>query len=131
MRYLATQPGSYNTATGFQTLLNNTIGTFNTAIGRDALNSNTAGSSNTAVGVEALISNTTGNSNTAIGVVALLNNNGDNNIAVGNSAGSNLTTATTTSISATPVLPPSPARSALALEELTRPPLSPASLAWR
>ena len=47
---------------------------------------------NTAVGDSALRDNTTGSRNTAFGDHTLFNNNGMNNIAIGASAGNNLTT---------------------------------------
>jgi endosialidase-like protein len=83
--------GSNNTADGFQALLLNTTGTQNSATGGSALKSNTTASNNTADGFQALSHNTTGANNTAIGYNALLNNNGSSNIAVGSSAGANLT----------------------------------------
>jgi hypothetical protein len=65
--------GVYNTAIGFETLLNTatnsarTLGIENTAVGYQALKNNTTGSYNTAVGSGALINNTTGSYNIAIG----------------------------------------------------------------
>jgi hypothetical protein len=81
-----------NTATGFQALQQNTTGTHNTAIGESALKNNTTSNNSTADGFQALFHNTTGANNTAIGFHALFNNNGSSNIAVGSSAGVNLTT---------------------------------------
>ncbi len=81
-----------NTVTGFQALQQNTTGTQNTAIGESALKNNTTAKNSTADGFQALFHNTTGASNTAIGFHALFNNNGSSNIAVGSSAGVNLTT---------------------------------------
>jgi hypothetical protein len=109
MRYLATPPGQFNTANGwealadnttgsantaagFAALLDNTTGSANTAAGYQALERNTTGSSNTANGFDALFNNTTGGSNTANGTFALFNNTGSDNIAVGNNAGVALTT---------------------------------------
>src|SRR5213080_3222736 len=80
-----------NTVLGDDALVNNT-GTDNMAIGFNALFSNTTGSWNTANGFQALGS-TTGSSNTGIGYQALaFNTRGTNNIALGASAGINLTT---------------------------------------
>src|SRR5205814_2128522 len=75
--------GSYNTATGFQSLYTLTSGGGNVADGWQALYSNRAGGYNTGVGVSALRQNTTGNQNTATGVNALYHNNGQNNTAIG------------------------------------------------
>jgi hypothetical protein len=102
--------GSFNTATGVQTLFSNTtggsnsasgylalfantIGSFNAANGANALQSNTTGGGNVANGGFALFSNTTGDNNVAEGFDALINNTtGNNNIAIGLGAGGNLTT---------------------------------------
>jgi uncharacterized coiled-coil protein SlyX len=85
--------GNFNTANGRDALLFNTTGNFNTATGVDALFFNTTGgSSNTANGDAALQSNATGSFNTATGYQALVNTTGSSNIALGTSAGSNLTT---------------------------------------
>ena len=96
-------PGSYNTATGFQALfsningINNTAsgvdalhsndGNYNTATGQGSLYSNATGFDNTATGVDALHSNTTGNFLTANGQGALFSNTtGVNNTAHGQNA---------------------------------------------
>jgi hypothetical protein len=84
--------GFFNTADGYQVLLSNTTGTQNTATGESALKSNTTASNNTADGFQVLFHNTTGAGNTAVGFHALSNNNGSSNIALGLSAGVNLTT---------------------------------------
>jgi len=101
--------GGFNTASGYQALFSNTAGSSNTASGHLALHDNTTGSSNTATGDFSLKSNTTGLdnvadgalalftntigvANTAIGVNALYNATGSNNIALGISAGIDLTT---------------------------------------
>jgi hypothetical protein len=84
--------GGGNTAIGYQALVNNTASS-NTAVGNDSLVSNNTGGINTAVGVAALQNNTTGSFNTAIGYHALVNNTGGSNIALGYSAGNNVTTA--------------------------------------
>jgi hypothetical protein len=98
---------SSNTASGYQALYYNTTGYSNTASGAFALFKNTTGSTNTANGYYALYGNTTSTfntvsgymaliqntngSNTAIGGYALYNATGSGNIAIGVSAGSNLT----------------------------------------
>jgi uncharacterized coiled-coil protein SlyX len=102
--------GSYNTATGFQSLYSNSSGFGNVADGQSALYSNITGYYNTATGVnalyfniggyyntatgyQALVSNQNGFQNTACGFSALFSNsNGSNNLAVGANAGVNLTT---------------------------------------
>ncbi len=88
-----------NTANGYQALYNNTGGIVNTAVGFQALFSNTGGPllgyGNTAIGASALAVNTTGALNTAIGFYALGSNTvGWSNVALGTSAGTNVTTAT-------------------------------------
>ena len=84
--------GNFNTAIGVKALFFNTTGTQNTATGESALKSNSTANNNTADGFQVLFHNTTGAGNTAIGYRALLNNNGSSNIALGLSAGGNLTT---------------------------------------
>jgi len=84
--------GSYNTATGFESLFSNEDGGGNVADGWQALYSNTSGQYNTASGVSALRQNTAGNNNTAMGTNALYHTNGSNNVALGYAAGQNLTT---------------------------------------
>jgi hypothetical protein len=82
--------GGYNTAVGYQALLNNTSGTGNVALGNGSLAANTSGSDNTAIGYAALNTLNNGASssgNVAIGSVAL--GNGQYltyNTAVGNGA---------------------------------------------
>jgi trimeric autotransporter adhesin len=79
--------GSFNTASGYHALYQNTTGVSNTASGWSALYSNTTGASNTALGQSALFSNTTGNYNTALGQGALhLNTTGTHNTASGYNA---------------------------------------------
>ena len=63
----------FRTAIGFEALLS-TTGSFNTASGYQALKNNTTGQGNTANGYQALFSNTTGLGNTAIGNSALWSN---------------------------------------------------------
>ena len=108
--------GSYNTATGWTALEGNTTGHDNLANGVGALRNNTTGYQNTAngsgarsyftgaltnnttvyrntaTGNQALLHNQTGNGNTAEGFQALANNTGSFNVAVGFTAGVNLTT---------------------------------------
>jgi hypothetical protein len=82
--------GGYNTAIGYQALLNNTSGTGNVALGNNSLAANTTGSDNTAIGYAALNTLNNGASssgNVAVGSVAL--GNGQYltyNTAVGNGA---------------------------------------------
>ena len=84
--------GSFNTASGFETLVNNTTGDNNTATGLQALFDNTTGNNNTAIGVNALGSNTSGNFNTASGLEALFRNTtGSFNTATGGALFSNTT----------------------------------------
>jgi len=91
--------GHDNLANGVGALRLNTTGNFNTANGSGggnyftgALTNNTTGSRNTATGNQALWHNQTGNGNTADGYQALANSSGSFNIAVGFTAGANLTT---------------------------------------
>jgi hypothetical protein len=78
---------SYNSATGFQALYNETTGGSNTAVGVQALYSNTLGTENTAIGISALYSNTVGSGNAACGSGALESNtSGFQNTAGGNAA---------------------------------------------
>lgn len=85
--------GSFATAVGYQSLLNNTEGTDLTAVGARSLESNTTGTNNTAVGSSALRTNTSGIRNVALGSAALLNlETGSNNTSIGQSSGRMLTT---------------------------------------
>jgi hypothetical protein len=91
--------GHDNLANGGGALRLNTTGSYNTANGSGATNyytgsltNNTTGSRNTATGNQALWRNQTGNGNTAEGFQALANNTGSFNVAVGFTAGANLTT---------------------------------------
>jgi len=95
---LGNSTGSNNTAVGSGALQSNTSGFNNTAFGRHALFSNgifnnIVGQQNTAVGAGALGSNVNGSDNTAVGFAALSNSTGDGNIAIGNVAGNQVTTA--------------------------------------
>jgi trimeric autotransporter adhesin len=79
-----TTTGSYNTASGYQSLFSNTTGYQNTATGYVALSRNTTGHDNTASGNVALFSNTAGYDNTAIGSNALnRNTTANDNTATG------------------------------------------------
>src|SRR5438094_155624 len=89
---LDTSQGFNNTANGFEALYNNATGGANTATGNQALYSNSTGNNNTANGDQALYVNQTGNSNTADGYQALFGATGSSNIAIGVSAGANITT---------------------------------------
>ena len=84
--------GSLNTAVGSAALKQNRIGARNTATGFHALDQNRFGNNNTANGYSALrgLSGDVGNGNTAIGAFALNTTTGDNNIALGFAAGSNI-----------------------------------------
>jgi hypothetical protein len=90
---LSNTRGSINTASGSMALFSNTSGGANTANGEGALYGNTVGSGNTANGVQALYNNTEGAGNTAMGDAALYNSTGNSNVAVGDSAGYSVTTA--------------------------------------
>jgi hypothetical protein len=106
---LSLSTGTFNTAVGFLSLRGNTTGQLNTAVGAGALFVNTISQQNTAIGAGALLNGgggfstangafalaaNTGFSNTAFGAGALANNStGSINIALGESAGINVTTA--------------------------------------
>jgi hypothetical protein len=85
---LAANTGSFNTATGSDSLSTSTTGSYNTADGEYTLRSNVTGSDNTAIGACALCQST-GSSNTALGTFALDQTNltGNNNIGIGVRAG--------------------------------------------
>jgi len=80
--------GDYNVAIGNESLKSNIDGGSNLAIGRRAGQTNTTGGSNIFMGSYAGNGNTTGNGNTYIGGSAGTSNNGNNNVAIGNKAGS-------------------------------------------
>ncbi|MHB8860387.1 MAG: tail fiber domain-containing protein, partial [Minisyncoccota bacterium] len=85
--------GGYNVASGYQSLYANTTGGYNVANGTYALLSNTSGTQNTASGGQSLYSNTTGSYNVAAGFLALyLNTTGNYNTAAGYYAGVKNTT---------------------------------------
>ena len=85
----STNTGNSNTATGYQSLLNNTTGYQNSAQGAYSLYSNTSGYFNSAQGTYSLFSNTIGYNNTAQGFAALYNLTGayNNNTALGTNSG--------------------------------------------
>ena len=87
--------GNLNSAAeGIDTLNLATTGSFNTAHGWLSLVNNTTGFDNTATGINALYNNTTGIRNTAMGPNTLSNNiTGSNNTALGSFAGYNVITA--------------------------------------
>lgn len=82
--------GSYNTASGYQTLHNNVSGSYNTAYGGEALFANTTNSQNTSVGNFSLLSTTASDGNTALGFLAGGSwDNGYYNVFIGPSADAN------------------------------------------
>jgi hypothetical protein len=80
----------FNSAFGYQALMNNYYGWYNTAIGAFALGSNYNGGFNTAIGKEALYFNLDGIDNTAVGNRALYQSTGMENTVVGSKALQNL-----------------------------------------
>jgi hypothetical protein len=84
--------GIANTAIGSSALLSNTEGDGNTAVGEGALNQNTTAVQNNAVGRGALAITQTNGFNNAFGAFALSVNTGVGNTAIGDHAGSFLTT---------------------------------------
>jgi hypothetical protein len=89
---LSNTTGISNTAMGSSALLTNTEGNGNIAIGEGALNQNTTADQNNAVGRGALASTQTSGFNNAFGASALNLNTGIGNTAIGDHAGSALTT---------------------------------------
>lgn len=101
---------SDNTAIGYNALYSNNTGSGNTALGSMALNALGIGSSNVAIGSNAMANMASGGGNVAIGESTLRNVNGnyqigigyqaglygggDNNIAIGNQAGNNVSAKT-------------------------------------
>ena len=79
--------GNNNTAVGSQTLNDNTVGFENAAFGAGALPVNTIGNYNSGLGNASLNNNISGNYNTGAGYWSLFFQNGDNNSALGFSAG--------------------------------------------
>jgi hypothetical protein len=76
--------GGLNTATGFQSMLENIGGDANAAFGASALFNNTYGRYNAAVGMLALQDNTTGDFNSSLGEQSLISNrSGSYNSAIG------------------------------------------------
>lgn len=83
----ANTTGSYNTALGYQALINNTTASNNTGLGAYAMQSVTSADVCTAVGTEAMRYNQTGALNDAFGCQALyFNVSGTNNVAIGSGA---------------------------------------------
>jgi len=92
----ANTSGINNVAVGTNTLKVNTIGNDNVGIGYHALDANVDGINNIAVGTDALGVNITGDGNIAIGKGALASSTNNDNIAIGRTAGSAITTETGT-----------------------------------
>lgn len=90
-----------NTAVGVGALASGSLsGANNTGVGQGALTASTSGNNNTAVGMQALAANTgaSGYNNTALGQSALSSNTGGQNLALGQGAGSALTTGSNNTI---------------------------------
>ena len=88
--------GVRNTAIG-NSAMQNYVGTSfdnNTSVGYANLVGLTSGSGNTSVGAESMMALTTGTSNTSIGNQSLINNTGNNNVGIGQGAGSTISTGT-------------------------------------
>ena len=102
--------GQHNTAVGHLAMTNNTTGVHNTSVGVSALENNGTGSRNSSLGWQAnryqgnsdntafgyraagVGFSNTATQNTSMGSSALLNNEGNNNVAVGFQAASNIST---------------------------------------
>jgi hypothetical protein len=80
--------GNYPIAIGNGALLSLTTGADNIGIGNAALSNRTTGNNNVAIGSFALQNGSTGVANTSVGRGSLQANNGNNNVALGTSAGS-------------------------------------------
>lgn len=94
---LAAPEGSYNAATGFFALFNNSTGSYNAGFGTASLNANTAGSYNTSAGAFSDVSAEDLVNATAIGANSLVNSSnkirlGDVNVTVVESAAGSWTT---------------------------------------
>jgi hypothetical protein len=83
---LANTTAGPNTAVGDQALTASTTGTGNVAVGDLALQQNTTGGSNVAIGEASELGNSVGNANTSVGANALQADTSSFNTAVGNSA---------------------------------------------
>jgi hypothetical protein len=83
----ASTNGSYNTATGHESMRAATTGSYNAAFGRRALENMTTGAQNNAFGVNALLSITTASNNVGVGTNSLLNTTMSNNTAIGTNSG--------------------------------------------
>lgn len=88
----ANTSGMQNIGIGQSSLFDNTIGNNNIAVGKFALANNINGSDNIAIGISAQFWNSSGSNNISVGNSTLLNSTTDNQIAIGSSAGENLTT---------------------------------------
>lgn len=86
--------GCQNNAIGTDALCKNTTGNFNLAVGECAMQGNVSGSNNVAIGDNALQNNFDSNGNLALGSCALCLATAANNIAIGTSSGSSVTTGT-------------------------------------
>ena len=86
-----TTTGGSNTGVGVSALGLIQGGILNSAFGNAVLYRNTVGAFNTGVGGGALVQNIDGSSNTAIGANALQSATASENIAIGSSAGANIT----------------------------------------
>ena len=86
-----TTTGGSNTGVGVSALGLVQGGFANSAFGNGSLYRNTVGTYNTGIGVAALVQNVNGSSNTAIGANALQSATANDNIAIGSSAGANIT----------------------------------------
>ena len=82
-----TNAGYYNTATGANSLHNDTSGQLNVASGWWALYSNTSGNENTGIGHNALHTNSGGSYNTALGGYSGYSNNNADNTFIGYDSG--------------------------------------------
>ena len=85
-----TLTGNQNVGVGVSALSGDTSGYENTAVGYRTLIGNNTGFYNVAVGTDAMFGNKSGNSNTALGWNALVNGGGNNIIAFGLGAGTNV-----------------------------------------
>ncbi|MBN2728697.1 MAG: tail fiber domain-containing protein [Bacteroidales bacterium] len=76
--------GTYNSAFGSYSLMNNSSGDFNTALGSYTMMANTTGSRNVAIGNYAMRDNTIASYNIAMGYYSMFyNTTSENNIAIG------------------------------------------------
>jgi len=88
---VSTTTGSFNTASGYQSLYTNTTGFRNSAFGTISLYLNLDGHDNASLGYQSLYSNVSGNYNTAVGTLALASSaSGNQNTAIGYGAGNSI-----------------------------------------